>query len=71
MKMAMEDVRNLARAGRPFDEIERHIDERQLDSERKGALWLYAWAVLDHREQRRVARHYVAVVEQLVRDMEA
>jgi hypothetical protein len=54
----VERVEAMLAEGVPFDQIEQRIEELDLPSEAKSALWLYAWA-----EQPREARR--AVVESL------
>jgi hypothetical protein len=55
----LEQVEAMIAEGVPFEQIEQRIEEhRDLPSEAKSALWLYAWA-----EQPRATRR--AVVESL------
>lgn len=35
------------------------IDPCELSSEQKAALWLFAWSLMEGKEQRRQATHYL------------
>ncbi len=55
-----ESIAALVEEGASLDEVESDvIDPSGLESDRKDALWLYAWSVMELREQRDQATHYV------------
>lgn len=55
-------IKQLARYGRPFHEIEDIIDTAPLGDEQKAALWLLAFSFTDPVAQRRLARDALAAV---------
>lgn len=55
-------IKQLARYGRPFGEIEEIIDDAPLNDGQKAALWLLAWSFTDPVAQRRIAREALAAV---------
>jgi hypothetical protein len=50
------EVERRMRRGDPFSDVEDLIDESELHTDEKAALWLLAWTYLDRRAQRREAR---------------
>lgn len=57
---AQQQVERMMRRGRPFDSIEEWIDEQDLASDLKAALWMLAYSVQPKRRQRRFARETLA-----------
>jgi hypothetical protein len=57
-----EQVEAMMRQGVSFSAVEDAIDAAQLSGRHKAALWLLAWSLRDHAEQRRDARLLLAEV---------
>jgi hypothetical protein len=55
-----EQVEAMMEQGTAFGCVEDAIDAAQLSAEHKAALWLLAWSLRDHVQQRRDARLMVA-----------
>jgi hypothetical protein len=57
-------VAELVAAGEPFGDVEQAIDAiRDLTTDQKAALWLFAFSLRDRSEQMRDARAHLAAVE--------
>ena len=57
-------VTELVRAGEPFGQVERAIDEvADLTMDQKAALWLFAFSLRDRGEQPRQAQAYLAALQ--------
>ena len=48
--------------GTAFPDVEDAIDNAELSTEHKAALWLLAWSLRDHVQQRKDARLMLAAV---------
>lgn len=48
--------------GAPFDGVEDFIEEQELPSDLKSALWLVAWSMQDAGDMRRRARECSAAI---------
>lgn len=57
---AQQSVEKMMRRGRAFDSIEEWIDEQDLASDLKAALWMLAYSSQPKRRQRRFAREALA-----------
>ena len=44
-----DEVEAMMRVKRPFEEVERDIDNAQLTEDRRAALWLVAWSMKRRR----------------------
>jgi hypothetical protein len=50
-------IASMMQSGVSLDRVENEvIDPAELSSDRKAALWLYAWSFIDGREQRATAK---------------
>ena len=57
-------VTELVKAGEPFGQVEKAIDEvADLTMDQKAALWLFAFALRDRDEHRREAQAYLAALQ--------
>ena len=57
-----EQVEAMMEQGTAFPHVEDVIDAGQLSTEHKAALWLLAWSLRDHVQQRKDARLMLAAV---------
>jgi hypothetical protein len=63
-------VEAMMEQGTAFGRVEDAIDAAQLSAEHKAALWLLAWSLRDHVQQRQDARLMVAAVRRRTDDSE-
>jgi hypothetical protein len=55
-------VEELMATRAPFDQVEEAIDDAELPTDHKAALWLLAWSLREPWLQLREARHTLAMV---------
>jgi hypothetical protein len=64
MESYRDAVTELVRAGEPFADVERAIDEvAELSMDQKAALWLFAFSLRDRDEDRREAQALLASMQ--------
>jgi hypothetical protein len=59
---SQEQVEGMMERGTAFSHVEDAIDTAELSTEHKAALWLLAWSLRDHVQQREDARLLLAAV---------
>jgi hypothetical protein len=62
LSLYQREVEELMATTAPFDEVEGAIDDADLPSDHKAALWLLAWSLREPWLQLREARHTLAMV---------
>ncbi len=55
-------VEAMMEQGTSFSDVEDAIDIAELTTEHKAALWLFAWSLRNHVEQRQEARFLLAAI---------
>ena len=59
---SQEQVEGMMERGTAFSQVEDAIDTAELSTQHKAALWLLAWSLRDHAQQRSDARLLLAAV---------
>jgi hypothetical protein len=62
LTLYQHEVEELMATCRPFDEVEEAIDDAELPTDHKAALWLLAWSLREPWLQLREARNALAMV---------
>jgi hypothetical protein len=57
-----DEVAGRMEQGQPFAQVEDAIDVAEVSEDQKAALWLWAFAMRDQRDQQRNAGGYLALV---------
>jgi hypothetical protein len=63
------EVERRMRRGERFSDVEDLINQSELSSDEKSALWLLAWSYLDHRVQRREAHAHLHALSARAREI--
>jgi hypothetical protein len=62
LRLYQHAVEELMATSAPFDQVEETIDDAELPTDHKAALWLLAWSLREPWLQLREARHTLAMV---------
>jgi hypothetical protein len=62
LRLCQHEVEELMATSAPFDQVEDAIDDAELPTDHKAALWLLAWSLREPWLQLREARRTLAMV---------